>query len=172
MQMLKIGGYYLGITPANNFMGHGFYQFSPELYFSIFSQQNGFKLHSMIAFEDRPGGTWFSVRNPKEVKSRVMLVNNEPVYLLIAARKLTKTGIFEVPPQQSDYMAAWDPDENPPDQPQSAAPQEGKRISIRSWLKTRLPFPVRYLAQRTIQGDGFNRRFFTPIDPTKIVPEE
>lgn len=35
MQMLQVGGHYLAITPANNFMGHGFYQFSPELYFSI-----------------------------------------------------------------------------------------------------------------------------------------
>jgi hypothetical protein len=33
MGALSVGGHYIGITPANNNMGHGFYQFSPELYF-------------------------------------------------------------------------------------------------------------------------------------------
>ena len=42
MEMLSLGGHFLGITPANNFCGHGFYQFSPELYFRIFSEENGF----------------------------------------------------------------------------------------------------------------------------------
>jgi hypothetical protein len=32
MEMVQEGGYYLGITPVNNFMGHGIYQFSPELF--------------------------------------------------------------------------------------------------------------------------------------------
>lgn len=168
MQMLRIGGHYLGIAPANNFMGHGFYQFSPELYFSIFSQQNGFELISLIAFEDHPRGAWFSVRSPKEVKGRVMLVNNEPVYLLVVARRFAKTGIFDTTPQQSDYMTAWNPDEKPSEPKSSDIPQDSKRMSLRNWLKTKLPFPVRYLLQRTIQGDGFNRQFFTPMDPTAV----
>ena len=173
MQMLRIGGHYLGISPANNFMGHGFYQFSPELYFSVFNSQNGFKLISLIAFEDRPGGAWFSVKNPKEAKGRVMLVNDEPVYLLIVARRHTKTGIFDTPPQQSDYIATWNPDEKSFNQPPLGVPQDSKRISLRNWLKTKLPFPARYLVQRTIHGDGFNRRFFAPMDPTAVkqMPE-
>lgn len=168
MQMLRMGGHYLGISPANNFMGHGFYQFSPELYFSVFNQENGFELIGLIAFEDRPGGTWFSVRNPKEVKGRVMLVNNEPVYLLIVARRHTKTAIFDSTPQQSDYIATWDPDKKLSELTPSNLPQEGKRISLRNWLKSRLPFPIRYLIQRTIQGDGFNHRFFSPMKPTAV----
>jgi hypothetical protein len=36
MEMLSIGGHFLGITPANNFCGHGFYQFSPGALFSHF----------------------------------------------------------------------------------------------------------------------------------------
>src|SRR5438477_418150 len=42
MEMVKVGGHYLAITPANNFFGHGFYQFSPELYFTVLSKENGF----------------------------------------------------------------------------------------------------------------------------------
>ncbi len=57
MEMVRVGGHYLGITPANNFMGHGFYQFSPEMYFSVFTRENGFELISLVAFEDRPRAT-------------------------------------------------------------------------------------------------------------------
>jgi SAM-dependent methyltransferase len=35
--MLKVGGVFLIITPCNNFPGHGFYQFSPELFRTLFS---------------------------------------------------------------------------------------------------------------------------------------
>lgn len=31
LKMERPGGHFIGITPANNFLGHGFYQFSPEL---------------------------------------------------------------------------------------------------------------------------------------------
>ena len=40
MTLTKVGGYtYLG-HPANNFCGHGFYQFSPELMFRVFESSN------------------------------------------------------------------------------------------------------------------------------------
>ena len=40
MDMVNVSGHYLAITPANNFCGHGFYQFSPELYFSVLTREN------------------------------------------------------------------------------------------------------------------------------------
>ena len=40
--MCKIGGRILHILPADNFCGHGFYQFTPEFFFSIYSEENGF----------------------------------------------------------------------------------------------------------------------------------
>ena len=30
MEMVKVGGHFIQVTVANNFIGHGFYQFSPE----------------------------------------------------------------------------------------------------------------------------------------------
>src|SRR4051812_2544793 len=44
MEMVAVGGHYMGVGPANNFPGHGFYQFSPELYWRIFSPANGFEV--------------------------------------------------------------------------------------------------------------------------------
>ena len=43
MEMLKVGGHFFAHTMANNFMGHGFYQFSPELFYRVFSPENGFR---------------------------------------------------------------------------------------------------------------------------------
>lgn len=45
--MVRIGGAIFITTPANNMMGHGFYQFSPELMFRVFSEQNGFCLKTL-----------------------------------------------------------------------------------------------------------------------------
>ena len=36
MAMIRMGGHFVNFSPANNFMGHGFYQFSPELFYRIF----------------------------------------------------------------------------------------------------------------------------------------
>ena len=43
MQMVDVGGHFFVHTMANNFMGHGFYQFSPELFYRVFSPENGFR---------------------------------------------------------------------------------------------------------------------------------
>ena len=53
MDLLEEEGSYIGITPANNFLGHGFYQFSPELYFRVFSPDNGFRVLKMYLYADR-----------------------------------------------------------------------------------------------------------------------
>ena len=38
----KNNGIILHSLPANNNCGHGFWQFSPELFFSLYSENNGF----------------------------------------------------------------------------------------------------------------------------------
>ena len=108
MEALKTGGHYIGISPANNQMGHGFYQFSPELYYRIFCDSNGFKIKKM--FINISTGTdihWYEVADPAIVNNRVMLVNNLPVSLLIIAEKIAEKNIFETIPQQVDYTNTW-----------------------------------------------------------------
>lgn len=107
MEMVETGGYYLGITPANNFMGHGFYQFSPELYFRIFSPDNGFIAERVLIFEDSPNAQWVLLTDPDVLGKRVEMVNSKPAYLLIQAKKTNEIDIFRNSPQQSDYSAKW-----------------------------------------------------------------
>ena len=108
MDALKIGGHYIGITPANNSMGHGFYQFSPELYFRIFSKENGFKVKkAIISISNGDKTSWFEVADPQEVNSRVMLTNSHLVTLIIIAEKIAEENVFATTPQQNDYVNTW-----------------------------------------------------------------
>lgn len=108
MESLKVGGHYIGITPANNQMGHGFYQFSPELYYRVFSEENGFRVKKMlINLSVNSESHWYEVKDPKKVNSRVMLVNNSAVVLIVIAEKTKEALIFNTIPQQSDYVNAW-----------------------------------------------------------------
>jgi hypothetical protein len=109
MSMVKVNGYYVACHPCNNFFGHGFYQFSPELYFRVFSPENGFAVEHLIACEDFLGAPWFRVADPASVQSRVILVNGRQTYLIVVARKLaSRAQYFAHPPEQSDYAAAWE----------------------------------------------------------------
>src|SRR5262249_3624220 len=36
MEMVRVGGYFTQVSTANNFMGHGFWQISPELIYRVF----------------------------------------------------------------------------------------------------------------------------------------
>src|SRR5262245_61422406 len=65
MEMVEVGGHFIGVTPANNFCGHGFYQFSPELFFRIFCAKNAFKLVRMVLFEETHAKQWFDVSDPE-----------------------------------------------------------------------------------------------------------
>ena len=157
MEMVQVGGHFLGITPTNNFMGHGFYQFSPELFFRVFAEESGFQIVKVIAFEDRPNATWFSVKDPKAVKGRVELINRAPTYLLVVARKTRECAVFQTTPQQSDYLAAWEGSSGDP----------GSQGAVKGLLKRALPEPLRKAIRKLI-GLGkprFDPRHYDPIDP-------
>jgi len=110
MDSIQVGGYFIGITPTNNQSGHGFYQFSPELIFRVFSAENGFEVIQMLVsadVSDGEGQEWFEVADPQKVKSRVMLVNDRPLTLRFIAKKVAQKEVFKSTPQQSDYATTW-----------------------------------------------------------------
>jgi hypothetical protein len=113
MDMVRVGGHFTQVNVANNFAGHGFWQFSPELIFRIFSEQNGFRLEAVLMHEVTPGGSWYLVSDPDDVRQRVQLCNDQPTYILTIARRLDRSPIFATTPQQSDYVSLWDRTLNP-----------------------------------------------------------
>lgn len=107
MEMLQTGGRFITHTIANNWFGHGFYQFSPELFYRVFSEENGFEVERMIVHEAIPGSPWYEVVDPEAVKARVEHIGPFRVMLLVQARKKRDAEIFRTTPKQSDYAAAW-----------------------------------------------------------------
>lgn len=110
MNLVKEGGHFISFAPMNNLMGHGFYQFSPELFYRIFVAENGFSVQKMFMvaanfFVDTTD--WYEVKDPKEIEERVMLCNTQPTYLLLLAKKEKHLQNYSVSPIQSDYTEAW-----------------------------------------------------------------
>jgi hypothetical protein len=105
MNLIRAGGNFVMVNMANNWCGHGFYQFSPELFFRIFSPANGFSVVELyLATLD---GKAYLVRDPEAIKARVELCNDKPVLILLHARRARVVSIFESYPQQSDYVQLW-----------------------------------------------------------------
>ena len=88
MEMVRVGGHFVGITVANNLMGHGFYQFSPELYYRVLSAENGFQIEAMWLAETPKGAQWYRVADPQSVGYRVELTNSRSTYLIVVARRV------------------------------------------------------------------------------------
>jgi hypothetical protein len=108
MEMTAVGGHFISITPSNNNFGHGFYQFSPELFYRVLNADNGFAMKLMYYYDDKFSPNWKSVADPDKVRKRVTLINDKPVMLILLAQRESIKNLFETTPQQSDYQAAWE----------------------------------------------------------------
>jgi len=110
MDMIAVGGHFISVTPTNNFCGHGFYQFSPELFFALFNEDHGFQIERILlevehASHDR--SEWYEIMDPNKVKRRVTLSNSHPSSILLVAKKIKDTGVISLKPFQSDYAHIW-----------------------------------------------------------------
>jgi hypothetical protein len=99
------GGRIIHVLPANNFCGHGFWQFSPELFFSLYSSVSGYSETEVFLADLRDKGKWFEVEQPKNGR-RAEVTSSGPLYVMCMTTKLSKS--FPENVQQSDYVYHWD----------------------------------------------------------------
>lgn len=143
MDMVGENGHFISITPSNNNFGHGFYQFSPELFYRVLSKDNGFNINSMYYYDSKFSPKWKSVEDPERVGKRVTLINNKPLFLVVLAQRERITSLLEKTPQQSDYQTLWQ-DHNKNSNGKSASTSIIKRIksifpiTFRIWLFRKL----------------------------------
>ncbi|PTM47993.1 hypothetical protein C8J24_1401 [Sphingomonas aerolata] len=108
MRMPKVGGHLVLALPANNEMGHGFYQFSPELFFRTLSIANGYNVEAMFLAPLFSNAKWLAVKDPALVGARVGFNSSQCYeYLFIVAKKIKSVPLFQTTPQQSDYSTEW-----------------------------------------------------------------
>ena len=119
MKITKVGGHVVVFTNINNLVGHGFYQFSPELFYRVFSRENGFEVVRMVALEDTFGRSsllgvkydfpiqseWYDVLDPDKIRKRNILITRDSTVLFMLAKKISNETIFKTVPCQSEFGA-------------------------------------------------------------------
>ncbi|MCX8108700.1 MAG: class I SAM-dependent methyltransferase [Verrucomicrobiae bacterium] len=164
MEAVKPGGRLFLHTTGNNYFGHGFYQFSPELFYRVLSDQNGYQVERFIAIEYGPRRRWFEVKDPQSIKTRTVAVGSFPTLLFIQAKRKQQSSVLVRCPLQSDYA------DISATVAHSAKSSAGFTLSpfLRRALLDSIPSFVR--AVEAIWYSGLNRRYsfrnegaFTPI---------
>jgi hypothetical protein len=102
--LCKKGGRIVHALPANNFNGHGFWQFSPELFFSLYSSKNGFSETEVFVAELNDDRCWWRSSTPTGGE-RVEFTSTQRSYVLAITRKVEEITRQDV--QQSDYVVNW-----------------------------------------------------------------
>jgi hypothetical protein len=169
MEMAAVGGHVLLLTPANNYMGHGFYQFSPELFFRVFAPEYGFQLERMLIYEGFHNAAWYKVADPAALGQRVQLLNSFHTTLLVQARKIAAVRDWPAWPQQSDYARQWQAGGA---DPAAGDPSALRRPGVWGRFTQQLPWPLAraYIAMRSAVTNPFrDRRVFEPVDMAGLV---
>lgn len=165
MEMVRVGGHLIVISPANNMFGHGFYQFSAEFFYSALSEQNGYAVERMLIYHDDVY-TWYrlperlqgshrmpdvssgygpryEVADPRVVRERVELQRDSPNLLMVQAKRTSRKPVFESSPQESDYVSLWEANEAALVPASAPAPKPTPAPTALIRLRRRLPESVR-----------------------------
>lgn len=129
---LKPGGQIIHILPANNFCGHGFWQCSPELFFSLYSSGNGYKDTEVFIADLTDPRRWYRVAKPVN-GGRANVSSKTPLYALV--RTVVGTEAFSHQRvQQSDYVHAWEGG-GVPGRSEETPPPTGGSQKIKAFLR-------------------------------------
>jgi hypothetical protein len=145
MNLVRVGGRVMVITPANNAVGHGFYQFCPELFNCVFSPDNGFEVNRMVLYEVYYRSPIYEIADSATSRSILQLSNSWlEVYLVVEASRTRKTELFRTWPQQSYYTeGVWTGKSQESRSLEQILEQAGQdvrgRRRVRETLKRRFP---------------------------------
>lgn len=103
--LCKQGGVIIHLVPANNFCGHGFYQFSPMFYKSVYAVDHGYDIKSMYLSRMSTDKDWFKV-SFANINDRFVFYNNYPTTLMLTVSKISSKSRSERI-QQPDYENRW-----------------------------------------------------------------
>ncbi len=102
--LVKNGGYIIHFAPANNFCGHGFYQFSPEFFFQYYASPY-YDIEKMVVVDTAKLNGWYNVTRP-DSGTRLNIRSNTSLYVYCLIKKISNPAEgYTI--QQSDYIEAW-----------------------------------------------------------------
>lgn len=133
MSLVKTGGCFLGVSPADGWLGHGFHQLQPELFFRFFGESNGFRLRGIWLAEfgpAAPAARLFRLMDPAATGCRNLVPGRRPLVLLVHAEKIAETPAEPAWPGQSNYTSMW--------RDEGAEAGKGAGSSSPAWRRTLL----------------------------------
>ena len=107
IKLTKINGSIIHCLPANNNCGHGFWQFSPELFFNLYKKKNGFTKTEIFLINLHDQTFWYKV-NIQKLGERLEINSSEPLYLIVKTIKENEVNFTSI--NQSDYEHQWNND--------------------------------------------------------------
>ena len=103
-KLCKKGGRIIHCLPTNNQCGHGFWQFSPELFFSLYSESNGYISTKLNLIDNHDHQNYWEIKKaPKN--ERLELNSFTPLYIFITTKKIIENPTLKA--QQTDYIYLW-----------------------------------------------------------------
>ncbi len=102
--LCKINGHIIHCLPANNNCGHGFWQFSPELFFQLYKKNNGYFNTEVFLIDMLEKNKFYKVEN-YTYQERLEFNSDVPLYIVVKTKKIDKNNFNEV--FQSDYEVQW-----------------------------------------------------------------
>jgi hypothetical protein len=109
-KLLVTGGIVLHSNPANSFCGHGFWQLSHELFFSIYNKENGYS-DTRVFIKDFTNkyNEWFEFKKSEPGK-RLVYCSKECVGNLVISKKIINIEKLKV--YQTLYDIDWSSSQN------------------------------------------------------------
>lgn len=106
IKLTKIGGMIIHNLPTDNGCGHGFYQISPELFFSLYSEKNGFKDTEIFMIDISKNKPSYVIKLKKPSKGdRIEIRTKNEMCVWVKTIKFKNIKISNV--YQSDYISKW-----------------------------------------------------------------
>ena len=143
IEMLDVGGHFFAHTMANNFMGHGFYQFSPGLFYRVFcagERLSGVHRIGGLRIARRRGRMVQGGRPEGESASASSISTGGRPICLVHAERVADVPMFAAAPQQADYAARWSRNEARP----NADAQAACATACIGWAKSHNEMFLRY----------------------------
>ena len=103
--LCKKDGHIIHCLPANNNCGHGFWQFSPELFFQLYNEKNKFYNTELILINMLEKNKFYKVLNYTYLE-RLDFNSDVPLYLFVKTKKGSNDEFKTI--FQSDYEMQWD----------------------------------------------------------------
>lgn len=105
-RLCKPGGQIIHVLPSNQFCGHGFWQMSPELFFSLYTEKNGYMNTEVFAFNVSNHSEFHKLSPPSNGK-RLLITSNNQLYSAVRTVRCN-VEFFHDNVQQSDYSYLWE----------------------------------------------------------------